>query len=79
MPSGEPGPEAKLARKEQLDRLRVALFDLRPEEQEVFLLRQNAQMTYQQIAESIDIPLGTVKTRMRLALGKLREVLEEKT
>ncbi len=76
LPSGEPGPEAELARNEQLDRIRLALLELRPEEQEVFLLRQNAQMTYQQIADSIEIPLGTVKTRMRLALGNLREALE---
>jgi len=33
-------------------------------------------MTYEQIAEAIKIPVGTVKTRMRLALSKLREALE---
>ncbi len=76
LPSGEPLPEMEVDRREQLDRIRLALFELRAEEQEVFLLRQNAQMTYQQIADSIEIPLGTVKTRMRLALVKLREVLE---
>ena len=42
---------------------------LRPEEQEVFLLRQDGQMTYEQIADTIGIPVGTVKTRMRLALA----------
>ena len=50
---------------------------LRPEEQEVFLLRQNGELTYEQIAEMLTVPVGTVKTRMRMALGKLREVLEE--
>ena len=49
--------------------------ELRAEEQEVFLLRQNGQMTYDEIAESIGIPTGTVKTRMRLAITKLRETL----
>ena len=52
--------------------------ELRAEEQEVFLLRQNGQMTYDQIARAINIPVGTVKTRMRLALAKLRERLETK-
>jgi len=74
----DPGPEAHAARREQLALVRGALRQLRPEEQEVFLLRQNGQMTYVQIAQAIQIPLGTVKTRMRLALTKLREALEAK-
>lgn len=74
----DPGPETHAARREELALVRQALRQLRPEEQEVFLLRQNGQMTYGQIAEAIQIPLGTVKTRMRLALTKLREALEAK-
>jgi RNA polymerase sigma-70 factor (ECF subfamily) len=70
-----PGPHACLEHDEDLSRLRRAVADLRNEEQEVFLLRQNAQMSYEEIAQSIGIPLGTVKTRMRLALEKLRLAL----
>jgi len=69
-------PSAALEREEQLNSLRRAIRDLRPEEQEVFLLRQNGGMTYDQIAQAIGIPQGTVKTRMRLALGRLRIALE---
>ena len=71
-------PEANATRREQLALVRRALSDLRPEEQEVFQLRQNGQMTYDEIAKTIGIPVGTVKTRMRLALAKLREVMEKK-
>jgi RNA polymerase sigma-70 factor (ECF subfamily) len=60
---------------EQLQLLRNAITELREEEQEVFLLRQNGDMTYEEIATSIGIPTGTVKTRMRLALQKLRKVM----
>ena len=67
---------AAVERAEQLDHLRIAILDLRPEDQEVFLLRQNGEMTYEQIAHAVGIPTGTVKTRMRLALGKLRVALE---
>ena len=68
----DPGPLAALEQQEELARVREALSDLRAEEQEVFLLRQNGQMTYEEIAHTVGIPLGTVKTRMRLALAKLR-------
>ena len=68
-------PEADVLHREQLALVRRALLDLRPEEQEVFLLRQNGEMTYEEIARLINIPLGTAKTRMRLALTKLRDAL----
>jgi RNA polymerase sigma factor (sigma-70 family) len=74
-----PAPEADAARREQLALVRQAVTQLRREEQEVFLLRQNGQLTYDEIAQTIDIPVGTVKTRMRLALTKLREALEPRT
>jgi RNA polymerase sigma-70 factor (ECF subfamily) len=61
--------------RESLHRLREALLDLRPEEKEVFLLRQNGELTYEQIAEMRNRPVGTVKTQMRSALQKLRKVL----
>lgn len=69
------GPDGQAEHEEQVALVRTALRDLRPEEQEVFLLRQNGQLTYDEIAESIGIPTGTVKTRMRLALTKLRTAL----
>ena len=77
--SEETPPEADLVHREQLALVRRALLDLRPEEQEVFLLRQNGEMKYDEIARLINIPVGTVKTRMRLALSKLRDALNPKT
>jgi RNA polymerase sigma-70 factor (ECF subfamily) len=62
---------------EQLSLVREAVSRLREEERDVFLLRQNAQMTYEEIADALDIPTGTVKTRMRLALNRLRESLAD--
>ena len=74
--SPQGSPTAGLEHAEQLARLRQAVKKLRSEEQEVFLLRQNGQLTYEEISTVIGIPTGTVKTRMRLALGRLREVLK---
>lgn len=60
---------------ETMERLRAAILQLRQEEKEVFLLRQNGDLTYEQIAELRRVPVGTVKTQMRSALQKLRKVL----
>ncbi len=68
-------PCQSLEEQESVEQLRQALLCLRPEEQEVFLLRQNGELTYEQIAELHDRPVGTVKTQMRSALQKLRKVL----
>ncbi len=69
-------PDADLLRREQLALVQRALHGLRIEEREVFLLRQNGEMTYEEIAVATDLPVGTVKTRMRLALEKLRQKLD---
>jgi len=69
------GPGQQLEDQECLDRLRAAILDLRTEEKEIFLLRQNGGFTYEQIAELRHSPVGTVKTQMRSALQKLRKVL----
>lgn len=68
-------PDEQLENDERLSRLRAALCELRAEEKEVFLLRQNGELTYEEIGDALGIPSGTVKTRMRLALQRLRHVL----
>src|SRR5438105_5132882 len=78
-PSVESSPIDQLADKESLERLRIALLELRPEEKAVFLLRQNGALTYEEIAELRRSPVGTVQTQMRSALQKLRRVLKTDT
>jgi RNA polymerase sigma-70 factor (ECF subfamily) len=72
---GNPSPLSGLEDQETVQRLRDALINLRPEEKEVFLLRQNGELTYEQIAELHGRPVGTIKTQMRTALQKLRKIL----
>jgi RNA polymerase sigma-70 factor (ECF subfamily) len=74
-PCRQPSPAEVVVRLEERERLRVALLDLRPEEKEVFLLRQNGELSYEQIGRVVRRPVGTVKTQMRTALQKLRGVL----
>jgi len=77
--AGRPGPSPaeELLHAEALERLRAALAGLRPAEREVFLLRQNSDLTYDEIAARRHTPVGTIKTQMRTALHKLRHVLQE--
>jgi len=75
MAARDTSPGQLLEDQEQVERLRRAILDLRTEEKEVFLLRQNGGLTYEQIAEMRSSPVGTVKTQMRSALQKLRKVL----
>jgi RNA polymerase sigma-70 factor (ECF subfamily) len=74
----EINPAQSLEEQETLEQLRQALVDLRAEEKAVFLLRQNGDLTYEEIAEIRRCPVGTVKTQMRAAMFKLRRVLQEK-
>ena len=69
------GPDVEAQQDERLALARRALRELRPEEQEVFLMRQNGELTYDDIGRELGLPVGTVKTRMRLAVSKLRQAL----
>jgi RNA polymerase sigma-70 factor (ECF subfamily) len=64
-------PEGEALHRERLDLLRGALRELRPAEREVFLLRQESGLTYEEIAAARHSPVGTVKTQMRAAVRKL--------
>ncbi|MDA1227119.1 MAG: hypothetical protein BZY79_03405 [SAR202 cluster bacterium Casp-Chloro-G4] len=55
--------------------LKDALFTLRPEQREIVILAYFGGLTHSEISQQLGQPLGTVKTRMRLALKKLRSVL----
>ena len=47
-----------------------------PEEQRlVFVLSENQGMKYAEISEVLEIPVGTVKSRMHAAVRRLRELL----
>jgi RNA polymerase sigma-70 factor (ECF subfamily) len=75
MMARDAAPGQTLERKESIEQLRLAILNLREEEKEIFLLRQNGELTYEQIAEMRSCPVSTVKTQMRSALEKLKKVL----
>jgi RNA polymerase sigma-70 factor (ECF subfamily) len=60
----------------RLIRFRRAISQLRSQEREIFFLRQNGALSYEEIARSLSLPVAMVKSRMRLTLGILREAAE---
>ncbi|MEM1109204.1 MAG: sigma-70 family RNA polymerase sigma factor [Planctomycetota bacterium] len=70
-------PAERLSRAEQVDRLKVAITRLPEADREVLHLRHTAGLSFAQIAESLDQPLGTVLARGHRALGKLKKQMLE--
>lgn len=64
-----------LVKAEDLERLRMGLGQLPGAQQLVVRLRLVENLSFQQIAEQLKLPLGTVLSRMRLAVEKLRSSL----
>jgi RNA polymerase sigma-70 factor (ECF subfamily) len=53
-----------------------AMATLRAEEREVVILKEYQELTFPEIAEVLDVPLSTVKTRLYRGLAQLRHELE---
>ncbi len=58
-------------------RIRAAIDGLPEEQREIFLLRESADLQFNEIARIVGCPENTVKSRMRYALEKLREALAD--
>jgi RNA polymerase sigma-70 factor (ECF subfamily) len=74
-PDAEPTPDAALAAAQSGGLVRAALGKLPPEQAEVVRLSFFSDKPHSEIAEELELPLGTVKSRLRLAMARLRELL----
>ncbi len=70
-------PQQASQLEEQSRVLRNALEVLTPEERQVIETAFFSELTYHEVATKLNQPLGTVKTRIRSGLGKLRQALAE--
>ncbi|MHC4220501.1 MAG: RNA polymerase sigma factor [Planctomycetota bacterium] len=71
-------PDQCSIKQEGNEALRDAVRGLTPAKREIVLLCYHEAMTHDQAAEVLEIPVGTLKSRLHAALGELRECLERK-
>jgi RNA polymerase sigma-70 factor, ECF subfamily len=74
-PSLDPLPDDELELRERRDKVRLALASLPEDQSEVIVLSYIEGLSHSEIAERLGLPLGTVKSRMRLAYQKVRDAL----
>jgi RNA polymerase sigma factor (sigma-70 family) len=74
---GHPGPEAILSQSERTVLIQKAILSLPEASRAVLILREYEELSYHEIAETLDIPIGTVMSRLNYARKILREELQQ--
>ncbi len=72
----QPGPESALIEKEQVQTVQKALLALNETNRSVLVLREYGELSYREIATALNIPLGTVMSRLNAARMQLRMILQ---
>ena len=68
----EAGPESSALRREELDEVLAAMAELPAHYRAALTLRHMQQLSYQEVADALGIPLGTVKTHLHRARAALK-------
>ncbi|MBC8280935.1 MAG: sigma-70 family RNA polymerase sigma factor [Chloroflexi bacterium] len=76
LPDGGVSTEAQVEQSLERERIMRALKTIPENQREVIMLAYFGGLSQSEMAEKLDQPLGTIKTRVRLAMQKLRTVLE---
>ena len=76
IPDLQAGPEAALLQKEQTLAVQQAILSLTEAGRDVLVLREYGGLSYQDISTTLDIPLGTVMSRLNYARNQLKQLLE---
>lgn len=70
-------PDEAASERERRERVQAALAELPADQHEVVSLSYIEGLSHSEIADRLGLPLGTVKSRMRLAYQKVREAVED--
>jgi RNA polymerase sigma-70 factor (ECF subfamily) len=77
MAAGSPDPEAAYIEKEQAGQVQRAVNTLPEAARAVLVLREYGGLSYDEIASILEIPVGTVMSRLNYARTRLRETLRQ--
>jgi RNA polymerase sigma-70 factor (ECF subfamily) len=75
--SAEASPEEQTADRERRRKVQIVLMELPPEQREVVELAFFGGLTHAELAKRLREPLGTIKSRIRMGLLRLRGLIEE--
>mgnify|MGYP001290367584 CR=1 FL=1 len=75
LPSNDPLPEERVVSREEYDVVCECISALKPEYKTVVVLRDIQNYTYDEIAEILNVPLGTVKSHISRGRAALRDAL----
>jgi RNA polymerase sigma-70 factor (ECF subfamily) len=75
VPDGGPEPDTVLQRKEAVEKLAEVIAELPPHYKAITLLRHDQQLSYEEIADILGLPLGTVKARIHRARNLVQQML----
>ena len=70
------GPETALIEKERVTLLQQAMKALPEAARSALILREYSELSYQEIANVLEVPIGTVMSRLNYARNRLREILK---
>ncbi len=79
LPHKGPQPDTVLERKQAVQRLEEVIAELPPHYKAVTLLRHDQQLSYEEIAEILHLPLGTVKARIHRARNLIQQLLRTRS
>ncbi len=79
LPDSGPRPDTVLQRKEALERLDEVITELPPHYRVITLLRHDQELSYEEIANILDLPLGTVKARIHRARNMIQQMLKNRS
>jgi RNA polymerase sigma-70 factor (ECF subfamily) len=71
-----PAPDERIRRIEDVEQLHQALDNLSDEHRDVLVLREMQELDYEAISEILDLPIGTVRSRIHRARSQLKHQLE---
>jgi RNA polymerase sigma-70 factor, ECF subfamily len=76
LPASDPPQGASLEEADRRNAVQAALGQMEPQDRAIVVLRDMENRSYEDIAQFLDLPLGTVKSRLARSRERLRQLLE---